>query len=117
MNSIHYECLNEHNSLILCIISLVCLSVYQGPENCPLELEVPKTIQDLEFLPPFPRSNCRKWTSSMLQSPSSLCFLFVSAAFQSPRNLQAPSTFFLYMQLSNHLANLMTASERSDNRG
>ncbi len=38
------------------------------------------------------------------QSPSFLCFLFVSTAFQSPRNLQASSAFFLYLQLSNHLA-------------
>ncbi len=69
----------------------------RGPENCPFKLEVPKTIQDLEFLRSFPHNNCRKWTSSMLQSPSSLYFLFVFVAFQSPRNLQAPSAFFLYL--------------------
>jgi len=62
---------------IIYIISLVCPSVCRGPENCPLKLEIPKTIQDLELLRPFPCSNCRKRTSSMLQSPSSLCFLFI----------------------------------------
>ncbi len=61
--------------------SLVCPSVCRGPENCPLELEGPKTIQDLEFLRPFPRSNCRR----------RCC------------NLQAPSAFFLCLQpLSKH---------------
>jgi hypothetical protein len=90
----HHTC---NKMRIIYIISLVCQSVCRGPENCPLELKVPKTIQGLEFLRPFPHSNYRKQTSSMLQSPSSLCFLFVSATFQSPRNLQAPSAFFLYL--------------------
>ncbi len=115
----------KHLIPILYIISLVCPSVCRGLENCPLEprtrgpknnsgprvltsvsaQQLPETDvvnAAISKLPLFSFCICNFPITS--QSPSSLCFLFVSAAFQSPRNLQAPSAFFLYLQLSNHLA-------------
>jgi len=73
---------------------LTSVSAQQLPKTDVVDAVISKLLLLSFYICSFPITS---------QSPSSLCFLFVSAAFQSPRNLQAPCAFFLYLQISNHL--------------